>query len=158
MSEHFSEDEMRCKCGCGQVIISSTLSIAQEKLRKADGSVPHIVNSAYRCPKWNKKIGGALHSRHPKGEASDLRSLGMSPRSIALMAETVPEIDGIGLYVSIGRQGRLVQLFCHIDVNRTNKARWGCILYPPSAENPKGRKEFVNYHELSRRLWKECVE
>lgn len=33
---------------------------------------PIIVNSAFRCPALNKKVGGVKNSQHTKGEAADI--------------------------------------------------------------------------------------
>lgn len=36
------------------------------------------INSGYRCPALNTKIGGAANSQHCKGQAVDLNPIGMS--------------------------------------------------------------------------------
>ncbi len=37
---------------------------------------PIIINSGYRCEWINKKVGGAVHSQHIRGQAADIRAFG----------------------------------------------------------------------------------
>lgn len=52
-----------------------------QPLRDALG-VPVIVNSGYRGIAVNKKIGGSLTSQHMKGQAADIRVVGMDAQSV----------------------------------------------------------------------------
>lgn len=45
-----------------------------DPLREAYG-MPIVVNSAYRCAKLNRAVGGAARSQHCKGEAADIRTV-----------------------------------------------------------------------------------
>jgi uncharacterized protein YcbK (DUF882 family) len=71
LSEHFSEDELRCKCGCGSVQVTCSLLQLLEDLRERIGRPLPIV-SGYRCPRHNRRVGGARRSQHVLGTAADL--------------------------------------------------------------------------------------
>ena len=71
ISPHFSIGEMACKDGSDEVLYSTELMGTLEKLRAYGGFTIHI-NSGYRTPSYNKKIGGASHSQHIYGTAADI--------------------------------------------------------------------------------------
>ena len=86
-------------------------------LRDFLGTSLHI-NSGYRSPAHNKKVGGAKFSQHVEGKAADISSSKFTPDQIhaailKLIGEGLMKDSGLGLYDS----------FCHYDV-RDNKARW----------------------------------
>ena len=78
---------------------------------------PIIINSGYRTPEYNKKVGGATRSQHCYGTAADIVVDGISPASVAIAAEKALKktghSGGIGLYKS----------FVHVDV-RSKRYRW----------------------------------
>lgn len=118
-TEHFSRRELDCHCGCDappSVEKNLTaLAIELERLRKQLGNVPLHINSGYRCPAYNKKIGGAPQSQHMLGKAADLSGRTVRPLQIRDAASVVPSFraGGIGLY----------DTFCHVDI-RPTIARW----------------------------------
>jgi len=129
-STHFSEAELRCKCGCGVNLCTQALVDALEAFRSAVGK-PVIVTSAYRCPGHNAVIGGAKNSEHMKGQAADIKVAGLTPARLEAIAREIPGIRGIGRDDKGG--------FIHIDT-RAKKAQWcydangqQCKYYPPSA-------------------------
>lgn len=69
---YFSAEETACPC-CNKNDIDPSslkkLNIAREILGQ-----PIILNSAYRCKKHNKKVGGSPTSSHPLGFAFDIRA------------------------------------------------------------------------------------
>ena len=71
ISPHFVLLEMACKDGSDKVLYSTELMEKLEKLRAYGGFTIHI-NSGYRTPAHNKKIGGATNSQHTKGTAADI--------------------------------------------------------------------------------------
>jgi len=85
-----------------------------EELRRAIGNRPIIINSGYRCPTHNKKVGGAKNSQHLYGKAADIRVNGMNPRTLEKYADTVFANGGVGM----GGQN-----FVHVDT-RGHRARW----------------------------------
>ena len=75
--KYFKMNEFECKDGCQmpaearaniQALVEKVLDPVRERLGKAI-----YVNSGYRCPKHNLKVGGAKASQHMKGEAADIR-------------------------------------------------------------------------------------
>jgi uncharacterized protein YcbK (DUF882 family) len=74
--KYFNYDEFKCRC-CEQLpddarrnidsLVSEVLDPARERL-----GAPVYVNSGYRCPKHNTKVGGVKNSQHMKGEAADI--------------------------------------------------------------------------------------
>lgn len=52
-----------------------------QPLRDAIG-VPVIVNSGYRSPRVNQSIGGSANSQHCRGQAADIRVVGMDAQSV----------------------------------------------------------------------------
>jgi uncharacterized protein YcbK (DUF882 family) len=83
-----------------------------EILRKRIGDRPIIVNSGYRCPKYNEQAGGVPGSYHLYGMAADIRVPGMEPGKLIQYAYDVGFL-GLGLY----------QTFCHLDI-RYKYASW----------------------------------
>ena len=86
-------------------------------LRDYIGEPLHI-NSGYRTPTYNKKVGGKPLSQHLKAKASDLTAKSYTPKKLAaviekLIAEKKMKQGGIGIYPG----------FTHYDIRGT-KARW----------------------------------
>lgn len=108
ITPHFSWDEVRCPCGKCQMPADVparllTLCRALEELRFAVGKPIHLTKRgrAYRCPDFNKEVGGASRSQHLTGRAADLWIEGMSGDDIrrqieALIAEGLIPEGGIG--------------------------------------------------------------
>jgi len=123
LSRNFKLKELVCPCcGQGEQYISPLLVTALQEFRDFIG-VPIHVLSGYRCPKHNKSIGGAEHSKHLKGIAADitfsLPSFLDMPKAIAMyfLAEEIHDFcnGGIGIYLD--------QNSIHVDV-REQRARW----------------------------------
>lgn len=118
ISEHFSTKEMACKCGkCAFIGMNPKLIDGLEALRNIVNE-PIIVNSGYRCPAYNRKVGGSKHSQHILGFAADIRTKSdMEPHDLAALAESIYCFNngGIGVYP--------YSRFVHLDV-RGHRARW----------------------------------
>jgi hypothetical protein len=78
---------------------------------------PVHITSAYRCPAWNKKVGGVTGSYHTYGQAADIKVEGIAPAAVAKYAESIGVL-GIGLYET-DADGH----FVHVDT-RTKKSFW----------------------------------
>lgn len=70
LSDNFKLYEFECPC-CKVVKIDSKLLQAVQILRWLIGR-PIIFNSAYRCIKHNRKVGGHQNSAHLYGQAVDI--------------------------------------------------------------------------------------
>jgi len=63
LSANFTISEFACNDGSDVVLISQQLVSILQKIRNWAKAPVHI-NSAYRTPTYNKKIGGATYSQH----------------------------------------------------------------------------------------------
>lgn len=99
-------------------------SVIAKAYKVPSGRVSITVNSWYRSPSYNQRIGGARWSQHVEGKATDIvvrvrrrqgDTVRLAPDFVALMAAKVPAFrnGGIGVYPS----------FTHVD-HRRGKARW----------------------------------
>jgi len=104
VSANFNEREFACR-HCGLVRLEPVLLKRVQALRDVVGR-PVVISSAYRCPVYNKKIGGAPQSKHMLGQAVDIVIKGMTPAQVAQAAAKVG-FTGIGIY----RSG-----FTHVDI------------------------------------------
>lgn len=113
VSEHFCVKEFRCSDGTDPVCIDEGLVDILEFVRSKFGK-PVFINSGYRTPLHNEKIGGAKFSQHIYGRAADIVVDGVKPEVVYnFLCEVFPKSYGFGLYSS----------FVHVDC-RKNKARW----------------------------------
>lgn len=95
---NFKVKEFACKDGSDPIKIDSKLVIMLQQIREHFGK-PVVINSGYRTPAYNKKIGGATYSQHIYGKAADITIQGVNPLTIAQYAETdCKYLKGIGLY------------------------------------------------------------
>ena len=72
--------------------------------------LPIIVNSAYRSPEVNAKVGGVASSYHTKGLAADIRCSDMD-KLLAVLHSHLLECDQIGIYYS-----KTTQLWFHVGI------------------------------------------
>lgn len=93
--------------------VARCLQILRDEIGK-----PIRINSGYRSPRHNKRVGGSPNSQHLLGKAVDIVVKDLPPVQVAeileeLIAEgTIPE-GGIGIYPG----------FTHYDIRGT-RARW----------------------------------
>lgn len=130
MTEHFSREEFRSSDGAhfpyevkeNLQVLAEQLEVLREHFNK-----PININSGYRSPKWNAKIGGEEKSQHLLGKAADIVIDGVSPDEVADAIEFLIE----GKMMKQGGLGRYTD-FTHYDI-RGKKARWD--------KRPKKKKE-----------------
>jgi len=121
MTEHFNREEFRSKDGAhfpyeaqkNLPILAEQLEVLREHFQK-----PIKVNSGYRSPQHNAKVGGAENSQHLLGKAADIVIEGISPDEVAdaiefLIDSKMMKQGGLGRY----------ETFTHYDI-RGKKARW----------------------------------
>lgn len=113
LSANFKVKEFACKDGSDVIFVSDGLVQVLQAIRAHFGKAV-TVNSGYRTPAYNKKVGGETYSQHLYGIAADIAVKGVSPKDVAAYAETLlTNTGGIGLY----------DTFVHVDV-RATKSRW----------------------------------
>ena len=104
VSKNFKVKEFACKDGSDQLVLDEEFITSKlQKIRDYFG-VPVTINSAYRNPTYNKKVGGASNSYHVKGRAFDIVVKGKTPAQVARYAKSIG-IKGVIQY----------NTFVHID-------------------------------------------
>ena len=119
-TKHLTWKELACKDGTGYpqkfVLDGRVYRLAQvfENIRAFLGGGNITVHSAYRTPKYNKKVGGAKNSQHVQGKALDIRHITLDPNyvgEVLRMNYKAIGIRGIGFY----------KTFTHIDIRDTEE-------------------------------------
>ena len=106
---HFAPAEMACR-GTGELLIDEALMDVLQATRIAIGR-PMRINSGYRSPLHNRRIGGAQKSFHVRGMAADIALNGLDPDHLVRVA-LAHGAGGVGLY----------NTFRHLDVGPVR--RW----------------------------------
>lgn len=130
MTEHFSRDEFKSKDGAHfPYEVKQNLKVLAEQLEvlREHFQAPITINSGYRSPAHNEKIGGEPNSQHLLGKAADVVIEGVTPDEVADAIEFLIE----GKMMKQGGVGRYKE-FTHYDI-RGKKARWD--------KRPKAKKE-----------------
>lgn len=119
LTKNFSEDEIRCKCGCGLAAIDPQFMNLLQALRDAYGKPLRIV-SGVRCLSHNKAEGGAEHSQHVSDPASgkvcnavDI-AVGSGSDRYKLITLATRIFTGIGV----------AKTFLHVDSRKTEAVCW----------------------------------
>lgn len=108
ISEHFKVKEFKCKDGSDKILVDvDFVQVFLESIRNHFGA-PITINSAYRTPSYNKKIGGATNSYHMKGKAFDIVVKGKTPAEVAKYAYSIG-VSGVIQY----------NTFTHVDSRET---------------------------------------
>lgn len=92
------------------VRLSEFLQIIRNELH-----LPIIVNSAYRSPEVNAKVGGVLSSYHIKGLAADIKCADMD-KLLAVLHSHLMDIDQLGIYYN-----STTQLWFHVGLAEDGK-------------------------------------
>ena len=121
ITKNFYLDEFECrdKTDIPLDVFHNILELAEQmqKIRDLVGE-SITVNSGFRSPDYNKKIGGASKSQHLLGKACDFTVKGLTPYQVADQLEDLMQggsliNGGLGEY----------DTFTHYDI-RINPARW----------------------------------
>ena len=121
LTTNFSLHEFACKDGT-QVpdeLKSNVQALAEQlQILRDYLNEPIHINSGYRTPAYNKKIGGKPNSYHMKAMAADITVKSKTPKQLAsvvekLIANGSLKIGGIGVYPG----------FIHVDTRKAT-ARW----------------------------------
>jgi uncharacterized protein YcbK (DUF882 family) len=121
LTTNFSLNEFACKDGTpvpdelksNVQALADQLQILRDYLNE-----PIHINSGYRTPAYNKKIGGKPNSYHMKAMAADITVKSKTPKQLASVVEKLIsngtlKIGGMGVYNG----------FIHVDTRKV-KARW----------------------------------
>lgn len=87
ISANFKVKEFRCKDGSDAILIDSDFVKNYLQKIRDHFNVAVTVNSGYRTPAYNKKVGGATNSYHVKGQAFDIVVKGRTPQEVAQFAQ-----------------------------------------------------------------------
>ena len=115
LSKNFQRAEFGCGCGCGYDDIDSKLVEKLQCLRDLIGK-PIIVTSGCRCKMYNLHIGGVSNSPHLLGLAADIQVSGMTPVTLAILADRIQYIR-IGIY----------DKHLHIDIKPPNPSKYWLV-------------------------------
>jgi uncharacterized protein YcbK (DUF882 family) len=107
MSKYFTDDEIRCKCGCGKVIVEGKLLQMLDQARWRLGR-PVIIVSGFRCYKHNLDVGGKSTSSHRYGLAVDIECENSRDRQVLLRV-----LRRVG-FTRIG----IAKTFIHVDIDQ----------------------------------------
>ena len=118
----FSPQELACR-GTGKLAIDERSMDMLQELRDKVGK-PMVLNSAYRSPEHNRRVGGAKGSLHMKAMAYDCRMDNHDPQEFIAAALEVGFM-GIGQYADKG--------FTHIDT-RSTRANFGTKPWPKASQ------------------------
>lgn len=115
LSTNFKVSEFACRDGSDAILVAPRLVMVLQSVRSHFGR-PVTINSAYRTPAYNEKVGGAAQSQHCYGTAADISISNVSVDQAAAYARQImPDWGGVGIYAKQG--------FIHVDVRET-KADW----------------------------------
>ena len=115
LSANFRLREFACRDGSDPVFIDTRLVQVLQSIRDHFGKAVNI-NSGYRTPQYNAKVGGVDQSQHCYGTAADITVKGADVETVAAYARKImPDWGGVGVYKSQG--------FVHVDVRET-RADW----------------------------------
>jgi len=121
LTKNFQLDEFRCHDGTPVPLqlIPNAQKLADnlQVLRDYLGEPVHV-NSGYRTPPYNAKVGGKKKSKHLLAQAGDITVKSKTPKQLAaviekLIAQGKMQQGGLGIYPG----------FIHYDVRGT-RARW----------------------------------
>ena len=121
LTKNFNKSEFDCSCNCEMPKkVLDNIKILAEQLQaiRTISEQPIQINSAYRCAKHNKAIGGVKNSQHVLGKAADIVIKEHTAE------ETYKLLDELMHYKTI-LQGGLGKYnsFTHYDIRGT-EARW----------------------------------
>lgn len=121
---YFRESEFVCKCGkCVKPgnVPSDKLIRALVWVRETFDS-PVIINSGYRCPAHNAKVGGAKNSQHTIGSAADFVVKGHRTEEVFRVVMDKFKDEGFGIAIKKNKQNPYGG-FVHLD-SRGHFATW----------------------------------
>ncbi|WDL73886.1 YcbK family protein [Helicobacter winghamensis] len=121
---YFKEQEFDCKCGkCKRPPnIPSDALVSKLCTLREHFNAPILINSAYRCPSHNAKVGGAKTSQHTIGSAVDFVIKGIKTQEVYNFVLEVFGEEPLGIAIKRNPNNPFAG-FVHLDT-RGKKARW----------------------------------
>lgn len=108
--DYFSDDELRCKCGCGSAYMDDAFMRKLVSLREKMG-FPFHLTSAYRCPMHNEAVSHTgREGPHTTGRAVDIALFGGQAQLVITNAG-MHGMTGIG----VKQKGDYNSRFIHLD-------------------------------------------
>lgn len=89
VAPNFKVNEFKCKDGSDTVLIDVDFVMNKLQAIRTHFGRPVKINSAYRSPAYNKKVGGASNSYHMKGMAFDIVIPGVPLDDICKYAQQI---------------------------------------------------------------------
>ena len=103
----FTAEELNCKCGeCEEHQMDPDFMDKLVAMRE-DLDFPFPLNSAYRCEKHNRNVGGSEHSAHVKGRGVDIRC---SHRQALQIVDQAVDFGFTGIGVNQHGDSRFIHL------------------------------------------------
>lgn len=121
LTKHFTVDEYCVHQDSPCKITADAIDHAEmlEEFRVWLGK-PMTVNSWYRSPEYNKKVGGNSNSNHPRGTATDISAPGISDATIVKYGKKWKSIcEKHGTVGEIGCYSWGFHLGSHINYSKT---------------------------------------
>ena len=97
ISPNFKIKEFACQDGTDTIVLHTDFIIDKLQKIRTHFNAPITINSAYRNPTHNKKVGGSSNSYHVKGRAFDIVVKDIAPNEVAKYAQSIG-IKGIIRY------------------------------------------------------------
>ena len=97
LSPNFKIKEFACQDGSDTIVLHTDFIVDKLQKIRSHFNKPITINSAYRNPTHNKKVGGSSSSYHVKGRAFDIVVKDVSPNEVARYAQSIG-IKGIIRY------------------------------------------------------------
>lgn len=120
MTKDFDLEEFRSKDGADfpEWVLPNIRELAQNlQVLRDNVQTPIVINSGYRSPAHNKRVGGSPRSQHMQGRAADIVVRGFSPSRVA---DIIEDLIALGL-MRDGGLGRY-NTFTHYDTGPVR--RW----------------------------------
>lgn len=159
LSANFKVSEFACNDGSDKVLISEELVKVLQYIRD-ELKVSININSGYRTPEYNTKIGGAKASNHMNGTAADL-SCKLETTAVCKAAEKALAKYGIqGAIIRYTLKNNPNNYFTHVDVRASrlrqenrdgtavNVVGWAESARPTLKKGDKGADVKVAQHAL----------
>lgn len=108
--QHFSRDELKCKCGCDTEQMDFSFMKLLDRIRK-EMNIPLPISSGYRCPRYNNIVSQTgVDGPHTTGKAADVVVFGWRAHEFSKLA-FLYGVTGFGW----SQKGAHGKRYVHID-------------------------------------------